>query len=565
MEIVLGLFLIVVAAVAGGVLAKFLKLPPLVGYIVMGIMVGSVLPENLKSASSLAEIGIILLLFSIGVELSFDRLSKFFKVAVFGALIQIVLVTAISYLLLVGFGMNPTTSLILSVGFSLSSTAVCVKILSDRGETGTIHGGVTVAWLLVQDLAVIPIMVILPILGHAGDGVAGLIILSLVKATLVISAAVILGKLVVPYIIHFVAEANSRELLLLTSVGIAFGTAAGTSFFGISPALGAFLAGIVISESQEHHAIFAETRPLRDLFVALFFVTMGFLVTPSVVIVKFPLIIAVALMVVVVKVVVVFLISVLFGYKGRTGIANSFGLAQVGEFAFVIFSTALGLKLISASDTSLGISVTLLTLIIAPLLFDKVVPFWRKTRDITSKWPALGKFFSSGEKRGDSSDTGFSDHIIICGYGRVGKWVGRALSTFDIPFVVVEYNQNVVNELTEGGISVLYGDPTEPEVLEAVGIRQAKAVILAIPDRVAQETLITYVQTVAPNVKIISRAHEDKDWEKLKTLRVDKIVQPEFEAAIEIVRSVLISKGKNRDEISEAVKSLRVSHSQNRN
>jgi len=203
----------------------------------------------------------------------------------------------------------------------------------------------------------------------------------------------------------------------------------------------------------------------------------------------------------------------------------------------------------------------LFTLIIAPLIFDKVVPFWRWTRGVTLKWPPLGKLFSSSEKREEDLKNGFSDHIIICGYGRVGKWVGKALSTFDIPFVVVEYNQNVVNELTEGGISVLYGDPTEPEVLEAVGIRQARAVILAIPDRIAQETLITYVQTVAPNVKIISRAHEDRDWEKLRTLRVDKIVQPEFEAAVEIVRSVLVSKGKNKDEISEAVKSLRVSHS----
>lgn len=561
MEIVLGLFLIVVAAVIGGIVSKFLKLPALIGYIIAGIAVGSVLPNNLKSASSFAEIGIILLLFSIGVELSFDTLTKFLKVAVLGALIQIFLVTVISYVLLVFFGLNPGTALILSIGFSLSSTAVCVKILNDRGEMSTIHGGVMVAWLLVQDMVVIPIMVILPVLAHTGGNLTGLVSISIAKAAAVIVVTVVLGKLIVPLVIRKVAETNSRELLLLASVGMALGTAVGTSFFGISPALGAFLAGIVISESQEHHAIFAEIRPLRDLFVALFFVTLGFLVTPSVIIANFFLIVSVAAMIILLKIIVVFIVSSSFGFKGRIGIANSFGLAQVGEFAFVIFSSALGLKLISASDTSLGISVTLLTLIIAPLLFDKVVPFWRKTRDITNKWPAIGKFFSSGEKRENNAGTGFSDHIIICGYGRVGKWVGRALSTFDIPFVVVEYNQNVVNELTEGGISVLYGDPTEPEVLEAVGIRQAKAVILAIPDRVAQETLITYVQTVAPNVKIISRAHEDRDWEKLRTLRVDKIVQPEFEAAIEIVRSVLISKGKNRDEISEAVKSLRVSHS----
>ncbi|HKC04764.1 MAG TPA: cation:proton antiporter [Patescibacteria group bacterium] len=552
MELVTGLFFVVIAAVIGGILAKLLKLPNLIGYIVAGVIIGAILPENLKSVSSLAGIGTILLLFSIGVELSLDRLTKFFKIAVFGALLQIAVVALVSYLFLVFFGMNPIASLILSLGFSISSTAVLVNILGGRGEMDTIHGGIMFSWSLVQDLAVIPIMVVLPVLSLSGGGIWGAVGFSIIKASLVIVTVVVSGKLIVPYILKFVAEVNSRELLLLTSVGLALGTAAITSMFGISPALGAFLAGVVISESQEHHAVFSEIRPLRDLFVALFFVTLGFLVTPSVIIAKLPLIIAVTFLVIILKTVVVFLISASFGFKGRTGIANAFGLAQVGEFAFVIFSAAMALNLLTPVDTSIGITVTLLTLIISPLLFDNVVPFWR--------WARKFKLFSGGEKR-DFVLEDFSDHIIICGYGRVGKWVGRALSGFGIPFVVVEYNQKVVNELKEGGISVLYGDPTEPEVLEAVGIRNAKAVILAIPDRVAQETLIAYTQSVAPNVKIISRAHLDSDWEKLKTLRVDKIVQPEFEAAIEIIRSVLSSRGKGRDEISEAVKSLRVSHS----
>ncbi len=548
----MGLFLIVFAAVIGGVLAKYLKLPALIGYIVTGIVIGAVLPANLKSVSSLAEIGTILLLFSIGVELSLDRLNKFFKIAVIGAFIQIILVTLIGYFALTLFGIDKIPSLILALGFSISSTAVLVTILGGRGEMDTIHGGIMFAWSLVQDLSVIPIMVILPIIGHSGGGIFPLIAFLVLKAGLVVAAAIILGKLVVPYILHFVAQANSRELLLLASVGLALGTAVLTSVFGISPALGAFLAGVVISGSLEHHAVFAEIRPLRDLFVALFFVTLGFLVSPAVVWSNLPLILGVAVMVILLKMIVVFFISAAFGFKGRTGIANAFGLAQVGEFAFVIFSAAMLLNLLTPAQTSIGISVTLLTLIVSPLLFNNVVPFWR--------WARKYRIFSGGEKR-DFVAEDMADHIIICGYGRVGKWVGRALSGFGIPFVVVEYNQKVVNELKEGGITVLYGDPTEPEVMEAVGIRNAKAIILAIPDRVAQETLIAYVQTVAPNVKIISRAHLDSDWEKLKTLRVDKIVQPEFEAAIEIIRSVLISRGKNKDEISEAVKSLRVSHS----
>lgn len=560
MEIVLNLLLILIAASLGGLVAKSFKLPTLVGYIAAGIIFGSFIPASFRTSANMAEVGTILLLFSIGVELSLTRLSKFLKIAVFGAWIQIVLVTFIGFLLLKAFGFAPTSAFILPLGFSISSTAVLVSMLGDRGEMDTIHGELMFSWSLVQDLTVIPIMVMLPILAGSGSGGFPLVGVSLLKALAAIFIAIILGRLIVPRIIHYVAGANSRELLLLTSLGVALGTAFTTSFFGISPALGAFLAGVVISESQEHHAIFAEVRPLRDLFVAVFFVSLGFLVDTSVILTKLPLILLITLLVVILKALVTFVISASFGFKGRTGIATAIGLAQVGEFAFVIFSSALTLSLLSPADTSFGIAVTLLTLIISPVLFTNVVPLWRKLKAMTAGRPFMSKLFSTTEKR-EFATEGITDHIIICGFGRVGKWVGRALSEFGIPFIVVEYNQKVVRELKEGGISVIYGDPTEPEVLEAVGIRQAKAVILAIPDRVAQETLIAYVQTVAPNVKIISRVHLDSDWEKLKTLRVDKVVQPEFEAALEIVRSVLLSRGKSKEEIREAVKSLRVSHS----
>jgi len=560
MEIVLGLFLITIAATLGGLLAKSLKLPSLVGYIVAGIAFGAILPENLKSVAGLAQIGTILLLFSIGLELSLTKLSKFLKVAVIGSIIQILLVTVSSYIILNLFNFPPITSLILALGFSLSSTAVVVKLLSDRGELETIHGGVMLGWLLCQDLAVIPIMVTLPVLANLNSGWAVPLTMALGKAALVVTVVIFLGKMVIPFLVHKMAGTNSRELLLLSSVGLALGTATVTSFFGISPALGAFLAGIVISESQEHHAIFAETRPLRDLFMALFFVSLGFLVSPAAVVVHLPLIITLAFIVLLLKAMVVFVVSTFFGYRGKTVIAASLGLAQVGEFAFVIFSVALGLKLISTENTTLAISVTLLTLILTPLIFKGVLPLWRKLRNLTSN-STFGRLFSSNEKR-DAFSESVSEHIIICGYGRVGKWVGKGLADFNIPFVVVEYNQKIVQDLKEGGISVLYGDPTEPEVLEAVNIRQAKAVILAIPDQVAQETLVAYIQTVAPSVKIISRVHEDSDWEKLKILRVDKVVQPEFEAAMEIIRSILLGRGKNKEEISEAVRGLRLSHAQ---
>lgn len=548
----------IVAASLGGFLAKLLKLPALIGYIVVGILVGAILPSNLKQVSSLADIGVILLLFTIGLELSFDRLSKYLKIAVFGSIAQMILSALFLYIILGLFHVPQNAAIILALGFSVSSTAVVVKMLGDKGELDTIHGGIIFGWLLVQDLAVIPMMVALPLLS-GGESVAGGLLISLLKAALVILGVVFLGRKLAPYIIHKLAATNSRELLLLASIAMALGTAAITSYFGISPTLGAFLAGVVISGCQEEHAIFAETRPLRDLFLALFFVTMGFMVTPSLIVENLGLILALTAIVLIIKIIIVFAISVIFGYKGKTALFNSFALPQVGEFAFVIFSEGLAIKLLTAQEASVGIAVALITLIISPVLYNAVIPFWRKTREWSEKSPILSNIFSAGEKHTTEAE-GYRDHIIICGYGRVGKWIGRALKSFDIPFVVVEYNQDIVQDLGLEGIPVLYGDPTEPEVLEAVGVRNSKAVILAIPDRVAQETLIAYVQTVAPGTKIISRAHQDADWEKLKSLQVDKIVQPEFEAAIAIVRNVLGSMGKSKEEVSNITKSLRLSH-----
>jgi CPA2 family monovalent cation:H+ antiporter-2 len=552
MDIVIGLFLITLAAVIGGVVSKIFKLPSMVGYVLSGVVFGVVLPNSIKSVGEMAQIGTILLLFSIGLELSFDSLSRFFRVSVFGSLIQIILASDICAVILIFLGIDLVTSLILSIGFALSSTAVVVKILGDRGESDTIHGSIMLGWLLVQDLAVIPIVVMLPMLSGNSSNFLPVMCLTLLKIFGIVGIVIIVGRLLIPCLIHKIADTNSRELLLLTSVAIALGTAGITSFFGISPALGAFLAGVVISENQEHHAIFAETRPIRDLFVALFFVSLGFFVTPSVIFNNLTTIVLISLSVLLVKIFVTFLVSQAFGYEGKTAILNSFGLSQVGEFAFVVYSVAYALGLINNDYLNIGIAVTLITLIVSPILYNMAIPLWRKIKFI--------KIFKSTEKS-NFGTTPFQNHIIICGYGRVGKWVGHAMSNFKISFVVVEYNQKIVQELISQGIPVVYGDPTEPEVLEAVFLKNAKALVIAIPDRIVQEMLISYVQKVAPDVKIITRVHQDVDWDKLKSLKVDKIVQPEFEASLEIVRSILRGIGKSKEEIIGSIKSLRVSHS----
>lgn len=544
------LFLVLAAALIGGVFARLLKFQPLVGYILAGITFGSILRAKASGVSNFAEIGTILLLFSIGVELSFQRLGRVFKVATIGAVLQMVFVTVFAFIILSALGIGSLASFVLAMGFSLSSTAVVVKILSDKGENDTLHGELMVGWLLVQDLAVIPMMVILPTLA-AGGSILGPISLSLVKAVAVVAGTVVLGKLVAPFLIHKVATTNSRELLVVAAVALALGTAYLASLFGISPALGAFLAGVVISETQENHAVFAETRPLRDLFLALFFVTLGFLTVPGIILSKLPLILALTLIVVLIKIITIFLLLLPLGYKGKTLVATSLGLAQVGEFAFVIFLASGKLGIFSEEITTVGIAVTLLTLLATPFLFKFVLPLWRKLKVI--------KFFSGTMSLPKERSLDLENHIIICGYGRVGKWIGRALETIDVSFVVIDYNQQVIKEALDRGIPAIYGDPAEPEVLAQANLDSAKSIVVAIPDRITHEELIAHIQTSAPQVKIISRVHYDEDVDKLRLLKVDSIVQPEFEAAVAIARSILESMGKPKEEVAQKIKSLRLS------
>ncbi|EKE05862.1 MAG: Transporter, CPA2 family [uncultured bacterium] len=549
---ILGLFLVFLVALIGGFVAKKLKFQPIIGYIIAGIVSSAILPIEKTRVQELAEFGSILLLFSIGLELSIEQFRSFFRRVLVSSTIQIIIVSIILFFVLKLFTVSNVTALVLSLGFSLSSTAVVVKMLFDRGESETIHGKIMTAWVLVQDLAVVPIMIILPLFASGAENIWLTSSIAIIKALSVIVVAFILGKSVVPYLIHKVAEMNSRELLLLTAVSLAVGTAAGVAYLGISPALGAFIAGFVISESQENHAVFTETRPLRDLFVALFFVTLGFFITPQLIIANIGKIVLISAILMVIKFLVTIFVSYLLKFKGKTMVVSSIGLAQVGEFAFIIFSSASILGIISPEDSAVGIAIGLLTLIISPFLYSKSYIFWKFLR---SKF----NIFSSLD-RNLLEETSFSNHIIILGYGRVGSWVGKALIDQAIPFVVVDFNQQVVNECINYGINAIYGDPSENEVLDVVNIQLAKAVVIAIPDRISQESIITHIQTISPNTRIISRVHLDEDYEKLKNLKVDKLVQPEFEAATSIIKNILVTMGKGKDEVNKSIKSIRLSH-----
>ena len=555
------LFLVSFVALLGGLIMKYLRLPILIGYILAGIGFSMIFPVKVADIENLAQLGILLLLFSIGTELSLKRLTRIGNVVIIASVIQIIIVSFIFSFFFRVFGVSFPAALILAAGFSLSSTALVVKLLVDRGESGSIQGEILTMWLLTQDLMVIPIIILLPSL-TSGEFWISSTVKALLLSLLLISSTLFLGKLAVPYVIHRIASYNSRELLFLAAISLAVGVAALTSVFGVSPALGAFLAGLVISDTQENHAIFAETRPLRDLFVTLFFVSLGFLINPTVFVSHLGLILVLTISVIIVKFFVVYLISLSLGIRGKTSLYLSIGLSQVGEFAFILFLLARNFRIIDPVLTSVGISTTLLTLILTPLTFRTIIPIWRKIKLAVVDKPDLKKILlSQGDLYHEEDQNTFKDHIIICGFGRVGGWIGKAFDSAGIRYIVIDYNQRVVSEVQKQGIPVIYGDPAEPEVLEAADVRLAKGVIIAVPDRITQEEIISYVQTVNPKAKIISRAHLDEDWERLSSLKVDRVVQPEFEASISIIKSIFINMGKSKEEIALRIKNLKYAHS----
>jgi len=547
--------------VFGGLVARVAKVHILVGFILAGVVFKILLPGYHFNVEDIAQLGLIFLLFTTGLDLSLARLSKVFKVSLVGALLQITLVSIFCIIILRLFYFDLSTAIILSLGFSLSSTAVVVKLLNDRGEADSVHGEVMIGWLLMQDLIVVPILFAISLLGKGTPINFGVVAVSIFKVSLVVFLVVALGKNLLPKLLNWVSSFNLRELVFLISVLIALGTAILVSFFGVSASIGAFLAGIVLAESVEKYAVFAEIRPLRDLFVAIFFVSLGLLITPSFLAENIGVILAIFLAVLVIKFVVNLVVSLGLSYHGKAATYIAVGLSQIGEFSFIIYSQALVLGLISQKAVTVGVSAALFSLVVFPAFYKKSNAISKALKSVFMKNKLFSKYFRGWDKEGLTVGKELEGHIIICGYGRVGGWVGRALDSFGVRYIVVEYNLSVAREIESSGGRVIYGDPSEREVLEAAGISTAKAIVIAIPDRQVQESIITIVQTTAPNLKIISRVHKDEDFERVKSLKVDKIVQPEFEAAVAIIRSMLVSMGKSKEEINKKISSLRHNHS----
>lgn len=562
MELVTTFLLVFAAAIGGGTIARIAKLPTILGYIAAGVLVGNIAFGIIDHTTLrlIAEVGVTLLLFTLGVEFSFLRLKKVLRSIFFPAVLQI-LVSFIALLVVsVGLGIGLLPSLFIAAAFSLSSTAVVVKVLSERGELETVPGEVATGWLVIQDIAVIPIMILLPTIvavvqkPDMGVGAAILsIFLGILVAALTIGIVLILGKQGIPRLLSAAASVGSREILLLTTVALVFICAVLFYVAGLSAALGAFIAGLIIAETSQNHAIFAEVRPLRDLFAVVFFVTLGMTVPLSVVSVFFPTILIFLLVVIFGKWLVVYGLLRFVGYHQKTAFLVGAGLTQVSEFGFIIAGVGTGLGILTQDQNTILVAVIFGTLLVStPLIASGHKVYYWFTRSV-------------GRQRGMVSPDGeeqypIEKHIVICGYGRVGKYVGRALEMAGIPFLVVDYNHQTVKLLRERGIHVVYGDPADCDVLDFAQVDLARTVIIAIPDRHTQELIIGHAQTLNRRIKIICRSHHEEDQARLKSLGVTTIIQPEFEAAVAIVERLLPEFGVSPEDVSGKISRLKIEH-----
>ncbi|HYN87136.1 MAG TPA: cation:proton antiporter, partial [Ardenticatenaceae bacterium] len=530
MGIAADIAIIVVAALLGGVVAQRLRQPLILGYILAGVLVGpytgGVTVTEVHDIELLAEVGVALLLFALGIEFSFKELQPVRRIALIGAPLQMLL--TIAYGVAVGrlFGWEWLRSLWFGGLISLSSTMVILKTLMSLGRLGTLSSRVMIGMLIVQDLAVVPLMIILP---QLNDIEAGLPILGLavVKAGLFLAAMIFIGTRVIPRLMAQIARWNSRELFLISVTAIGLGVGYATYLFGLSFAFGAFIAGMVLSESDHGHQALSDIIPLRDIFGMLFFVSVGMLLDPAFLVANLGTVLLVVLLVLVGKGLIFGVLTRAFGYGNIVPLAVGLGLFQVGEFAFVLARVGLNSGSIEQDLYSLVLTTALATMVLTPFASQAAGPIYEWIRRHRKEEPL---------QTVNLPVEGLHDHVVIAGGGRVGQYAARVLHQLDLPFVVIELDQRRVDEYKEAGMPILYGDASHPIVLHAAGIEQARLLLVTVPPFGTAQAIIGEVRRLRPELHMIVRAESVDQMELFHQLGVHEIVQPEFEAGLEIVR-----------------------------
>ena len=550
-----------VVAFIGGVIARRIGLPTIAGYLLAGIAIGPFTPGfvgDTETISQLAELGVLFLMFGVGLHFSLKDLWKVRSIAVPGALSQIAFATLFGYFVSQYWGWSPAAGIVLGFAISIASTVVLLRGLMDNGLLNTPHGQAAVGWLVLEDIATVLILVLMPTLVGTSAGFNwGQLGLTLLKAAGFILIALFAGTRLIPWILMRIAHTRSRELFILAVLAIALGVALGaTELFGVSLALGAFVAGVVVSESPLSHQVGADILPFRESFAVLFFVSIGMLVNPLYLYNNIGSILLLTVLIVLGKPLTTLLMGLIFPWPARTTLVVSAGLSQIGEFSFIVGQAGVALGLLDQSQYSLILAGALLSIMVNPLMFRLIHPVEKWLQGIPGLWKRLDR---QGPPLPQVVES-MIDHVVIVGYGRVGRHIVNLLGEMGIPHLVVESDMERGEELSRRKIPTLYGDAANSEVLTHAGLARARALVVAGPDEDATALVVTAARDLAPDLPIIARATSEDGTRRLTELGAHDVIHPELEGGLEIVRHTLLQLGFPLQEIYRYTDAVRRDH-----
>ena len=537
-------------ATVAGLIADRLRLPVLIGYVVAGIVISPQSPGFVageEGVPQLATLGVAFLMFALGVEFSFKHLLEVRRVALVAASIQMPGTGAIGFVSGQLIGWDVAASILLAGVFAISSSIVMIKLLLNRGEATSPQARYGFGVMVVQDLSLVPMLALLPVLEGDSENLLLTVGESLLIAAVALALVVLLGVRLVPWVLYRVARTQSRELFLLTVVAIALGTALACHYAGLSIALGAFLAGLIVSESEFDAQVIAEIIPLRDLFSTLFFVSLGMLMEPGIIAEMPWLFLLAAVLLVAGKALFGALAFLVTRINPVVAVSAGFLTAQIGEFSFVLAGSGLESGIIGRSQFALIVSMALVSIVASPMLVS-VAP---RAGAAVARLPWVSDPRTAALE--EAADDGhLRRHVIICGYGRVARVLGAALERRGVAHVVIEFNAAIVRDLREQGVNALYGDAGSRAVLERAGIREARTLAVTVPDLVVASAATRLARELNPDISIIARAAVRGEVQMLREDGASEVVQPEFEAGLEFTRYVLRRLGVSSREMEMA-------------
>jgi monovalent cation:H+ antiporter-2, CPA2 family len=534
----------VVAALAGGLVARKAGVPTIVGYLLAGVTIGPFTPGfvgDTAAIGQLAELGVVFLMFGVGLHFSLADLWQVRRVAIPGALVRMAIATVLGYALARTWGWSMAASVMLGLSISIASTVVLVRGLMDGGLLDSQPGRVAVGWVVVEDLATVLLLLVLPAFSSDGAGPDLIRVgLTLLKAAAFVGLMLLVGKRIVPWTLLRIAHTRSRELFLLMVLTVALGIALGAAaVFGVSLALGAFLAGTVVRESPLSLQVGADVLPFREAFAVLFFVSVGMLVDPRYLLAHAGQVLALTALVVVGKAVLALLIGALLRQPLRTGVVLAAGLSQIGEFSFILGEAGVRGRLLQPEQYSMILATAVLSITLNPLLFGLARPLELRL----TRWAALRRWLERQQAPEPSPVADSGGHVVIVGSGRVGRHIVDVLGTIGVPRLVVEIDWSRAQDLRRQGVPALFGDAANSEILDHAGLPKARALVITVPQEATASLVVAGARRLAASLPIVARAATRTGVKQLAELGAQDVIHPELEGGLEVVRHTLLRLG----------------------